>query len=140
MHCYLDHHWLTFCRSYVAVISSGCSISATLNFFSHLPVGIFTLLCVTFLFSFSWCMSNCFHWPFYLEPLFALTFYMSHVSSLVALKSKCLLVLEKKRKKNMDWCKMPGYRKWKESSELIHMKSHTRTYTHTNTHTFSTQN
>lgn len=46
-------------------------------------------------------MMNCFHWPFYLEQLFALTFCTGthHVSSLVILKINFCHPQQKKRKK-----------------------------------------
>lgn len=77
-------------------------------------------------------MSDCFQWPFFLEQLFALTFYMSHVSSLVALKTKCLLAAEKERKETVLYSRNASLQEMKgilcvNTDEVIHIKIHTHT-------------
>lgn len=86
---------------------------------------------------FSWYMSDCFQWPFYLQQLFTLTFYMRHVSSLVAQNRNLCYRQKRKRGKQglslFQTCQPTGNEK-NAPSRLSFSLSHTRTHKPTTLH------
>lgn len=93
-------------------------------------------------FYFSWHMSDCFPWPFYLQQLFTLTFCTRHVSSQEAQKRNFCFQLKRNRRKQglsqFQTCQPAGNEgnalsqcTWSRENTHTHM----HTYAHTHTHT-----